>query len=60
MVERFDALNAIVENNMKKLDNIESLNQIIKQAPEKMNETFAEMANRNGPPTSIYKGTIQD
>ena len=31
---------------MKKLDDIESLNQIIKQAPEKMNETFAEIANK--------------
>ena len=39
MVQRFDALSAKVENNMKKLDNIESLIQIIK-----MKETFAEIA----------------
>ena len=50
MVQRFDALSTKVENNIKKLDNIESLNNIIKQAPEKIKETFAEMANRNVPP----------
>ena len=49
MVQRFDALSAKVEYNMKKLDNIESLNQILKQAPEKMKETFAEIANMNVP-----------
>ena len=31
MVQRFDALNTKVENNIKKLDQIESLNQIIIQ-----------------------------
>ena len=45
---------------MKKLDNIESLNQIIKQAPEKINETLAEIANRNVPSTDIDRGTIKD
>ena len=46
-IPEIDALSAKVENNMKKLDNIELFNQIIKQAPEKMKETFTEIANRN-------------
>ena len=60
MVQRFDALSTKVENNIKKLDNIESLNQIIKQAPKKIKETFAEIANRNIPPTGIDRGTIKE
>ena len=60
MIQRFDALSANVENNMKKLDNIASLNQIIKQAPEKMKETVAEIANRNVPSTGIDRWTIKD
>ena len=60
MVQRFDALSAKVEINMKKLDNIESLNKIIEHAPEKMKETFAEIVNRNIPSTGIDRGTIKD
>ena len=60
MVQRFDAISAKVENNMKKFDNIESLNKIIKHAPEKMKETFAEIANRNVPSNGIDRGTIKD
>ena len=61
MVQRFDALSSTkIKNNMKKLDNIESLNEIIKQAPEKIKETFAEIANRNVPSTGIDRGTIKD
>ena len=59
MVQRFDVLSAKVENNIKKSGNIESLNQIVKQAPEKMKETFAEIANRNVPSTGIGRGTIK-
>ena len=59
MVQRIDVLSAKVENNIKKSDNIESLNQILKQAPEKMKETFAEIANRNVPSTGIDRGTIK-
>ena len=42
------------------MDNIESLNQIIKQAPEKIKETFAGITNRNVPSTGIDRGTIKD
>ena len=60
MVQRFVALSAKVENNMKKLDNIESLNQTIKQVPGKIKATLAEMANRNVTQTGINRGTIKD
>ena len=60
MVQRFDALSTKVENNIKKLDNIESLNQIIIQAPKKIKETFAEIANMNVHTTGIDRGTIKD
>ena len=52
MVQRLDALSAKVENNMKKLDDIESLNQI-KQTPEQIKETLTEIANMNVPSTLI-------
>ena len=55
MVQIFDALSAKIENNMKKLYNLESLNKMIKHAPEKMKESFAEIAN-----TGIDRGTIKD
>ena len=60
MVQRFDALNTKVENNIKKLNNIESLNQIIMQAPNKIKETFAEIASMNVPTTGVDRGAIKD
>ena len=60
MVQRFDALNTKIENNIKKLDNIESLNQIIIQTPKKIKETFAEIANMNEPTTGVDRVTIKD
>ena len=60
MVQRFDALNTKVEINIKKLDNIESLYQIIIQAPKKIKETFAEIANMNVPTNGVDRGTIKD
>ena len=41
MVHRFDKLSTKEENNMKKLEGLESLNESIKQAPERLNTTYA-------------------
>ena len=46
MVHRFEKFSTKVENNMKKLEGLESLNESIKQAPEKLKTTYAEMANK--------------
>ena len=46
MVQRFEKLSTKVENNMEKLAGLESLNQDIKQAPETLKTTYAEMANK--------------
>ena len=46
MVQRFEKLGTKVENNMTKLEGLESLNERIKQAPEKINTTYANMASK--------------
>ena len=58
MVHRFEKLSTKVENNMKKLEGLESLNESIKQAPEKLKTTYAEMANK-GNITQIDRDTIK-
>ena len=46
MIQRFEKLSTKVENNTKKLEGLEFLNESIKQASEKLKTTYAEMANK--------------